>query len=109
MANIHSDTWLRAWSDYAGVSGSCTTAREAALRITELFLASVLEEIPKRVPAANKWWTVEPSLVAQTAFYCIHDTGGRVVPRAFGAVNNEDTDSEDDDFHKRVSGKSNRA
>jgi hypothetical protein len=87
----------------------CRSARVAALRMTEMIMQCFLEVIPKTLPSAIKWYTIEGGLVPQTGFAMVHNLGPRVIVMALAQEATESDDDNDnpdlDDFHKKVSKK----
>ena len=90
-------------------SGCCDSAGTAAAKITSLLDEAFTSRMGHALPSTNKFWTFEPSMVAQGGLWLIHGLAKQVLPRSLGSHNSDQENSDDDDFRKRVSRKVRKA
>ena len=79
-------------------NGCCEGPEECAEKITDALAEVSVMELGSNLPASNKWWTHEKSMVTESALDLIHDLGAEVLPESLGAAGSDEENADVDDF-----------
>jgi hypothetical protein len=58
-------------------NGCCAHAREAAVKIADLLITSIVSSLGTSQPSTSRWHTYEESMVPQAALLMLHQLGSR--------------------------------